>query len=111
MSKIDEKKRLLAAESEAYRQLLKLEIQTLKLHVVRTKRHFASATSYMPLVMSGVPLLGLLFGRKRGSSFKRISALFLLGWKAYQRFAPMFSRRKRSEDGQDAAEEYLSKRL
>ncbi|HXS67425.1 MAG TPA: hypothetical protein VN761_01200 [Candidatus Polarisedimenticolia bacterium] len=112
MNKFAEKKKLLAAESEAYRQLLKLEFHTLKLHVVRTKRHFSSASSYMPIIMSGLPLLSVLLGRKRGSSVKRMSALALVAWKAFQRFAPLFKRRKRSsDDDENAAEEYLSKRL
>lgn len=112
MSKLDAKKKLLAAESEAYRQLLKIEIQTLKVHAVRTKRHFTSASSYVPLIATGVPLLGILFGRKRGSSFQRMSALALFGWKTFQRFAPLFGRsRKNPDDQRTAAEEYLSKRL
>jgi len=110
MSKFAAKKKLLAAESEAYRQLLKLEIKTLKVHASRARRQFTSASSYVPLIMAGVPLLGILFGRKRGSSFKRMSALALLGWKAFQRFSPLFKRR-RPEGGQTAAEEYLSRRL
>ena len=112
MSKFAAKKKLLAAESEAYRQLLKLEFQTLKVHATRAKRQFASKSSFVPLIMTGVPLLGVLFGRKRGSSLKKMSALALLAWKTFQRFSPMFSRRSRPpEDGQSAAEEYLSKRL
>ena len=113
MSKFDAKKKLLAAESEAYRQLLKLEIQTLKVHATRAKRQFTSKASFVPLIMTGVPLLGVFFGRKRGgSSFKKMSALALVAWKAFQRFSPMFSRRPRGpEGGQSAAEEYLSRRL
>ena len=93
MSKFQEKKKLLAAESEVYRELLKLEFQTFKIYGKRAKRKWTSPGTYMPLVMSGLPMLGTLFGRKRGSSLGRMGSLLMLGWKTYQRFAPMFSRK------------------
>jgi hypothetical protein len=112
MSKFEAKKKMLAAESEVYRELLKLEFQTLKIYGQRTKRKLTSPGTYAPLVMSGLPLLGDLFGKKSG--LKRIGSLVLLGWKTYQRFAPMFGRGKAAgttEPPETAAEEYLSKRL
>lgn len=114
MSKFETKKKLLIAESEVYRELLKLEFQTFKIYGKRAKRKFTSPGTYMPLVMSGIPLLGSLFGRKRGSSLKRMGSLLLLGWKTYQRFAPMFGGKKSTDktgEAETAAEEYLSKRL
>jgi hypothetical protein len=117
MSKFTEKKKLLAAESEVYRQLLKLELQTFKVYGIRTKRRLSSFGTYMPLAMSSVPILSGLFGRKGGkggSSLKRISSLLFLGWKTYQRFSPLFGGGKSSagkRGSQTAAEEYLSKRL
>ncbi|HEY2081931.1 MAG TPA: hypothetical protein VGI88_04040 [Verrucomicrobiae bacterium] len=114
MSKFETKKKLLAAESEVYRQLLKLELQTFKVYGVRTKRRLSSFGTYMPMVMSSVPIVSGLFRRKGGFSLKRISSLVFLGWKTYQRFAPMFGRGKfsgKNESTQTAAEEYLSKRL
>lgn len=114
MSKFEARKKLLVAESEVYRELLKLEFQTFKIYGKRAKRKFTSPSTYMPLVMSGIPLLGTMFGRKRGSSLKRMGSLLLLGWKTYQRFAPMFGGKKsadRPEGDETAAEEYLSKRL
>jgi hypothetical protein len=115
MSKFAEKKKLLAAESEVYRQLLKLELQTFKVYGIRTKRRLTSFGNYVPLVMSSIPLVSGLFARKRGFSLKRISSLVFLGWKTYRRFSPAFGLRKFSagkrESSQTAAEEYLSKRL
>jgi hypothetical protein len=113
MSKFEAKKKLLAAESEVYRQLLKLEFQTFKIYGARTKRKLTSAKTYLPLLMSGLPFLGGFSGRKRGLSLKGIGSLVLLGWKTYQRFAPMFGSGKsiRKEPPETAAEEYLSKRL
>ena len=50
MSKFEAKKKLLAAESEVYRQLLKLEIQTFKVYGMRTKRRLTSIGSSVPFV-------------------------------------------------------------
>ena len=112
MNKFETRKKLLAAESEVYRELLKLEFQTFKIYAIRTKRKLSSAKTYMPLLASGIPLLSGLFGRKGGGSLKKFVSLALLGWKTYQRFAPMFGRGKSSKEfTQTAAEEYLSKRL
>jgi hypothetical protein len=114
MSKFAEKKKLLAAESEVYRQLLKLELQTFKVYGIRTKRRLTSFSSYAPLLMSSLPLVSGLFGRKAGGfSLKRIGSLVFLGWKTYQRFSPLFAKfsNAKSESDQTAAEEYLSKRL
>jgi hypothetical protein len=115
MSKFETKKKLLVAESEVYRELLKLEFQTFKIYGKRTKRKLTSAGNYLPLLWVGLPFVTRLFGRKRGTSFKRMGSLLLVGWKTYQRFAPFFGRAMfsagKTDSSQTAAEEYLSKRL
>jgi hypothetical protein len=118
MSKYETKKKLLVAESEVYRQLLKLELQTFKVYGKRTKRRMTSVTTYLPLVMSGLPFLTGMFRRRKGksagSSLKRMGSLVLLGWKTYKRFGPLLTRTfaaRRPEPANTAAEEYLSKRL
>ena len=115
MSKLATKKKMLVAESEVYRQLLKLEIQTFKVYGKRTRRRLTSITTYLPLVMSGIPIISGLFRKKRagGFSLKRLGALFLLGWKAYRQFSPFLARggAAKSESAETAAEEYLAKRL
>jgi len=103
MSKYETKKKLLVAECEVYRQLLKLELQTFKVYSKRTKRRMTSVSTYMPLVMSGLPFLTGMFGRRKarsgGSSLKRMSSLILLGWKTYKRFGPLLARRTFSGKG------------
>jgi len=116
MSNLAEKKKMLVAESEVYRQLLKLEIQTFKVYSMRTRRRLSSITTYLPLVISGIPIARSLFRRKRsaGFSFKRLSSLFLLGWKAYRQFSPLLPRLRfgaKAEPAETAAEEYLANRL
>lgn len=118
MSDFKTKKKLLIAESEVYRQLLKMEVQTFKVYATRTKRRMSSFTAYMPWVMSALPILTRLFGKRKPQqrfSLKRLGTLVLLGWKAYQKFAPLLARagfaRWKSEPDETAAEEYLSKRI
>jgi len=118
MSKFETKKKLLVAESEVYRQLLKLELQTFKVYSKRTSRRLTSISTYMRFGMAGMPLLAGLFARKKGRSqvpsFKRMGAMLMFGWKTYQRFRPFFLNRSRAQDrrpADTAAEEYLSKRL
>jgi hypothetical protein len=116
MSKFEARKKLLVAESEVYRELLKMEIQTLVVYTARTKRRMTSVSSYLPFVMSGLPFVTGLFGRKKGQprfgSLKRIASLVMVGWKTYQRFNSSLNRPSRKPDGtKTAAEEYLSKRL
>jgi hypothetical protein len=117
MSKFEERKKLLVAESEVYRELLKMELQTFKVYTKRTKRRLTSVSSYLPLVMSGLPMLTSLFARKKGkspaSSLQRMASLFMLGWKTYQRFGGFFGRTKYPPQAprNTAAEEYLSKRI
>lgn len=109
---------MLVAESEVYRQLLKLEIQTFKIYGTRVQRRMTSVSAYLPWIMGGLPILTRLFKKKQKPgrfSFKRLTSLFLLGWKAYQQFAPLLARagfgRGKGEPAQSAAEEYLAKRL
>jgi len=116
MSRFETRKKLLVAESEVYRQMLKIEIQTFKVYGMQTKRRLTSVSSYLPLIISGVPVLSSLFRRKKKeSSLMRMGSLLLAGWKAYQRFAPLFGRGEFPTDtvepDETAAEEYLSKRL
>lgn len=117
MSKFEERKKLLVAESEVYRELLKMELQTFKVYTTRTKRRLTSVTSYLPLLTSGLPMVANMFMRKKGrghtSSLKRIASLVMLGWNTYQRFSGSSGRSKNRPRPQEntAAEEYLSKRL
>jgi hypothetical protein len=119
MSKFETKKKLLVAESEVYRQLLKLELQTFKVYSKRTKRRLTSVSTYLPYVMSGLPFLTGILGRRNGkstgSSLKRMGSLILLGWKTYRRYGPLLTRRtfsgRKPASGHTAAEEYLAKRL
>ena len=117
MSKFETRKKLLVAESEVYRELLKMELETFKVYAKRTRRRLTFVSSYLTLVTSGLPILAALFARKKarssGSSLNRMASLVMLGWKSYQRFGGFFNRAKypMPQPEKTAAEEYLSKRL
>jgi hypothetical protein len=118
MSKFDARKKVLIAESEVYRQLLKVEIQTFKVYGARTKRRLGFLGMSLPLLVSGIPILSGLFARRKRRerfSLKGMSGMLLLGWKIFRQVAPFFGVKRflarRSEPREDAAEEYLSKRL
>lgn len=115
MSDLKAKKKMLVAESEVYRELLKLEVRTLKAYGMHTKRRLSSLGSYLPLMMTGIPILTRMLGRRRrrGHPLMRLGSLFLLGWKTYRWFAPFVrrGRARKSEPAETAAAEYLSKRL
>lgn len=112
MSDFKARKKMLVTESEVYRELLKLEIRTFKVYGFQRKRRLSSISTYMPFLISGLPIAVRLFRRKKKEAFslKRLSSLFFVGWKAYQFFAGK-TRPRSAESNETAAEEYLSKRL
>jgi len=64
MNELEAKKRALVAESEVYREMLKLELHNLRLYVSRTKHKLKSFRRPNPLLMLLAPLAGAFF-RKR----------------------------------------------
>ena len=108
MRELEARKRLLVAECEVYRELLKLEIQNLKIHGVRTRKKFRSLRWLSPFVMMSLPMAGSLFRRKRRFAWRRVGALALIVWRFYR----MFGRRTRKAKREPtAAEEFLEKRI
>lgn len=114
MNDLQHRKKLLLAESEVYREMLKLELRTFRLYGMRAKRRIKSISTYTPLVIEGLPLFRALFGgRKRLSTWKRVGSLVYFGWQSYRRFGPLLQDmlRQRAGPRKTAAEEYLSKRI
>lgn len=116
MTDFEKRKKMLAAESEVYRELLKLEIQTYRIHAIQLKKRVTALGTYGPLAMSSLPFITAMFGgrKKRKLSIRRLSSLALLAWRTYKQVKPLFrdafavpqARRTETE-----AEEYLSKRI
>ena len=110
MSELETRKKLLAAESEVYRELLKLEIQNFKIYTRQTQRKLSVFQTCLPALVSGLPMVTSFFGRRRRSTFKQLSSLLFLGWKAYSKLGPLWRGRVR-RPRHTAAEDYLTKRI
>jgi hypothetical protein len=107
------KKKLLIAESEAYRQMLRLQIQNLRIHGLKTKRDLTSFNTGNPLLMTAIPMLTSLFRGKSGFSWKGLGSFAVVGWQLYRLFNPARQGGVSSaKDGVEtpAADEYLEKR-
>jgi hypothetical protein len=95
VKQLEVRKAALAAESEIYRQTLKLELQNLRLHSLQTKQRFAALASHpLPDLLSLVaPLLGLRFGGRisgaRSPRWLRLATTLFAGWRAWHRLAPL----------------------
>ena len=116
MSELERRKKLLIAESEVYRDLLKLQFYNLRIYGVKTKRQFGSLNpGSNPLLMAALPLLStLLLRRRRLFGWKSIGALALLGLQLYRRFGSVFNRQSEYDfmrSQPTAAEDYLSRSM
>ncbi len=114
MSDLQKRKRLLIAECDVYRETLKLELQTFKIYGFYAKKRLKTFNTYMPFLLTAVPLLRSLFvARKKTGSWKRMGTIAWLGMQLYHRFGPIvreaFFQTRPPE--KTAAEEYLSKRI
>jgi len=90
MNPLEAKKRALAAESEVYRETLKLELQNLRLYGIRAKQNLTRFVRPHPLVMLLGPLLGTLFKRRRKSLFRR-AVTTLISWQVWNRLLPFLN--------------------
>jgi hypothetical protein len=113
MSDLKQRKKLLVAECEVYRETLKLEMQAFRIYGLRTKRKVTSFNTYTPLFLTGFPLVKALFAARKTPVWKRLGTMAYLGWQAYQRFGPVIrgAFAQYSSREKTAAEEYLSKRI
>ncbi len=91
LKELEARKKALAAESEVYRQTLKLEARNFWLYGLSAKRKLTQPRFWNPWVLIGPALAGfwLRRRRKRRSSFQRIASGALLGWRLYRKFSPL----------------------
>src|ERR1044071_4068730 len=90
MNELEAKKRALVAESEVYRETLKLELHNVQLYVARTRQKLRSFGKPNPLLMLAAPLAGALFRKPRGAWLRR-GAMAFLGWQVSNRVMPLLS--------------------
>src|SRR5690349_15852265 len=114
MKELEAKKRALVAESELYRQLLRLEVQNLRLYGLQFRKKFAGLRKPSTGVVLAAALAGSFFGRKRDSSLRR-TAMAILSWQLSNRVLPflagMFSRaRTEGANGEGSREQPLQGR-
>ena len=99
MKELELKKKALAAESEVYREMLKLEVRNLGLYAQYLKIKTAKAP--FQLLKFITPLAGLLL-RPRKAKAPRLVTTALLGWQIYNRVLPlcraMFGSRERKRE-------------
>jgi hypothetical protein len=93
LAEIKERKAALVAESEVYRQMLRLEVQNIRLYKVRMQRSFALMRLANPLFLLAGSIVGSrLFGRKarlgRRSRWSLLS-VGLVAWRIFRNYGPL----------------------
>jgi hypothetical protein len=112
MNDLERRKKLLIAESEVCRELLRLELYNFRIYGIKARRKITSFGSGNPALIAGIPLLTSLLARKR--RFRRLGAWGFIGWQVFSRAAGLFRRRRDPANGyraRTAAEEYLENRV
>lgn len=96
MNALEAKRRALAAESEVYRQTLRIELQNLRLHTAQFKRRLSGWSTIPLLVLT--PLVGnalgsrlgeTFWGRRQRSRWPRLIQAGMTGWRLYRQFKPV----------------------
>lgn len=95
VKQLEVRKAALAAESEIYRQTLKLELQNIRLHSLQTKQRFSALASH-PLVRVVSLAATLWSSRLRGGlsgarspRWLRLATSAFIGWRTYRKLAPL----------------------
>ncbi len=93
---LQERKRALVAESEIYRQTLKLEIQNIRLYRVRVQRKLDLLRFANPFLLLAGSYVGTrLFGRKSRWKRRRGLSLFgtgLMAWRLLRTYGPFLQK-------------------
>ncbi len=94
IAELEQRKKALIAESEAYRQVLHLEIQNLRAASYRWRRTFSTLSLSNPLILSALPLLTSFLRRRRGPGSPRLRVLTaaFFGWRMLRNVLGMLSR-------------------
>jgi len=94
IAQIEQRKKALVAESEAYRQVLDLEIEDLRAAGYRWRRNFSALSLSNPLILAALPLLTALLRRRRaaGSPKLRLLTAAFFGWRMLRNIVGLLSR-------------------
>lgn len=85
MNDLAARKRALSAESEIYRQTIRLELRNLQLYAAHQRRKFSNFKKYAP-ILSAAALMARGYVAKKTRPGLLGRALW--AWQLYQRFAP-----------------------
>ncbi len=85
---LEARKRALVAESEVYRQSLKLELTNLRLYGATLRRKWSVFSSLKPVFIVGLPLLSALVSKRRRKKMGWIRTLFG-GWRLFRTVSPV----------------------
>lgn len=100
VKELDERKRLILAKSEMYRQTLKLEVANLKFSGTLLKRRMRSPKLIASVLgLAALPAAGFIYGRKLHKPKPKVHAelkaeagllpALLAGFQIFRRFAPL----------------------
>jgi hypothetical protein len=110
---LENRKKLLLAEAEVYRQTLKLELQNLRIYGIKTRRKLTSFRAGNPALLIAIPMLTSLLARRH--RLRRLGAWSFIGWQFVRRLLPLLDSRpprgRRLPDYRTAAEEYLENKM
>lgn len=81
------RKRALAAESEIYRETLKLEFHNLRLYGASVKRRLSVFRAIGPIMLAVAPIAAMLV-KRRTEARLGVFGKALRGWQLYRKFAP-----------------------
>jgi hypothetical protein len=90
MNYLEAKKKALVAESEVYRETLKLELQNLRIYGITTKRRLSSFSRPGHWMMLLMPLVGAFFKKRQGPLLRR-AVTALINWQLWSRLVPFVS--------------------
>lgn len=100
MKELELKKKALAAESEVYREMLKLELRNVGLYGNYLKAEAAKAPYRL---LKFVPLVAGFFARRRKPKKSSWTTAAVVGWQVYRRVIPLcralFTSRERTRRG------------
>src|SRR5258706_8238652 len=91
MNELEAKKKALVAESEVYRETLKLEIQNLRLSAIQARRKASFPGTVSSFFMLAAPLAGSLFSSGRQRPLSQVLKAAFMGWRFYRKVGPLIS--------------------
>jgi hypothetical protein len=93
MSELRARKQMLVAESDIYRETLRLEVHNLRVYGAGLKRKFSVFRAMNPLLLVAAGMMGAPLGRtlvrRRKRNWLRLTLTSLLSWRVYRQLAPL----------------------